>query len=171
MLGVNSERCVMDSDVIVNDVYLQIWLDRRGVIDLAINEHRGKNYASTPQTYHDAARLTKNRVNCPTNLWHFSNRHIHRQANMHYLNETQILMKKLFSPSCGSTQARFRIGSAQEILILSGVAGLCRCSTEVSPNSALAAFNASRIAKKTLLPINSGGSPDSISNSTLAEER
>lgn len=56
-------------------------------------------------------------------------------------------------------QARFRIGSAQEILILSGVAGLCKCSTLVSPNCALAAFNASRIAKKTQLPMKSGGSP------------
>ena len=68
-------------------------------------------------------------------------------------------MKKLFSPSFGSTQALFKIGSAQEILILSGVAGLCKCNTLVSPNCFLAAFKASRIAKKTQLPINSGGSP------------
>lgn len=70
-----------------------------------------------------------------------------------------MLMKKLFSPSLGSTHALFKIGSAQDIRILSGVAGLIKCSTSVSPNSFLAAFNASRIAKKTELPMNSGGSP------------
>lgn len=68
-------------------------------------------------------------------------------------------MKKLFSPSFGSTHALFKIGSAQEMRIRSGVAGLCKCSTPVSPNSFLAAFSASRMAKKTALPMKSGGSP------------
>lgn len=72
---------------------------------------------------------------------------------------TYILMKKLFSPSFGSTHALFKIGSAHEMRIRSGVAGLCKCSTPVSPNSFLAAFSASRMAKKTALPMNSGGSP------------
>ena len=72
---------------------------------------------------------------------------------------TYILMKKLFSPSFGSTHALFKIGSAQEMRIRSGVAGLCKCSTSVSPNSFLAAFSASRMAKKTALPMKSGGSP------------
>ena len=70
-----------------------------------------------------------------------------------------MLMKKLFSPSFGSTHARFRIGSAHDILILSGVAGLCKLSRLVSPNSALAALSASRMAKNTQLPMKSGGSP------------
>jgi hypothetical protein len=71
-----------------------------------------------------------------------------------------MLMKKLFSPSFGSTQARFKIGSAHEIRIRSGVAGLCKLKRLVSPNSALAAFSASLMAKKTQLPMNSGGSPN-----------
>ena len=68
-------------------------------------------------------------------------------------------MKKLFSPSMGSTHARFKIGSAQEILIRSGVAGDCRCRISCSPNSARADLSASRIAKKTEEPIKRGGSP------------
>jgi hypothetical protein len=67
--------------------------------------------------------------------------------------------KKLFSPSLGSTHARFKIGSAHETLMRSGVAGLRKLSTECSPNWALAAFSASRMAKKTALPRKRGGSP------------
>lgn len=40
----------------------------------------------------------------------------------------QILIKKLFSPSLGSTNALLIIGSTQLILILSGVAGLSKTS-------------------------------------------
>ena len=70
-----------------------------------------------------------------------------------------ILIKKLFSPSRGSTCAFFRSGSEQLILILSGVAGLLTLKTLLSPHSFLAAFNASRIAKKTVDPMKRGGSP------------
>jgi hypothetical protein len=72
---------------------------------------------------------------------------------------SQILMKKLFSPSLGSTHALLTIGSAQLILMRSGVAGLCKCNTLVSPNCARAALSASRIAKNTQLPMKRGGSP------------
>jgi hypothetical protein len=70
-----------------------------------------------------------------------------------------MLTKKLLSPSFGNTVERFSIGSAQLVLIRSTVAGDRSDKTECSPNSARAAFNASRIAKKTALPIKSGGSP------------
>jgi hypothetical protein len=79
---------------------------------------------------------------------------------------SQILIKKLFSPSLGSTHALLTIGSAQLILMRSGVAGLCKCNTLVSPNCARAALSASRIAKKTQLPMNRGGSPANVSRDT-----
>lgn len=68
-------------------------------------------------------------------------------------------MKKLFSPSLGLTSAFFKSGSEQLTLILSGVAGLLRLNTLSSPHSLRAALSASRIAKKTAEPMNSGGSP------------
>ena len=43
-------------------------------------------------------------------------------------------MKKLFSPSLGSTVALLTIGSAQLNLILSTVAGLQSCNTPSSPH-------------------------------------
>lgn len=51
------------------------------------------------------------------------------------------------------------IGSAQLTLILSAVAGANSCNGSVSPNSFLAAFSASLIAKKTDEPRKRGGSP------------
>jgi hypothetical protein len=71
----------------------------------------------------------------------------------------QMLIKKLFSPSLALTSAFFRSGSEQLILILSGVAGLLKLKMLVSPHSFLAAFNALRMAKKTVDPMNNGGSP------------
>lgn len=71
----------------------------------------------------------------------------------------QILMKKLSSPSLGCTILRCMIGSAQLTLILSTVAGDLRLKTSSLPYCFLAAFSASRMAKKTALPMNNGGSP------------
>jgi len=70
-----------------------------------------------------------------------------------------MLIKKLFSPSLAFTSAFFSSGSEQLILILSGVAGLLKLNMLVSPHCFLAAFNASRMAKNTVDPMNSGGSP------------
>ena len=70
-----------------------------------------------------------------------------------------MLTKKLFSPSLGWTVAFFRSGSEQLIRILSGVAGLLKLRILESPHCFLAAFSASRIAKKTVEPMKRGGSP------------
>ena len=71
----------------------------------------------------------------------------------------QILINQLFSPSSATTPALFTIGSAQLTRILSTVAGLCNLNNPSSPHCFLAALSASRIAKKTALPKNKGGSP------------
>lgn len=51
------------------------------------------------------------------------------------------------------------MSSAHDRRIRSGVAGETRVSSSVQPWSARAAFSASLMAKKTELPIKSGGSP------------